>query len=162
MRLCLLRPSLSRATAAGGDMFKLDLNLKGIDQKLDKITKAAQGAVRPAAQSGAQLFYERAKAEAPVSAAGHWFHGTNKKYWFDAGSLRDSIYQVYAKGSSAEGKATYEVSFNHTKAPYGFMVLRGTSRAAANDFIGRAYDATYKAATHAASDRLTAEIKKAL
>ena len=37
-------------------MFKLDLNLKGIDQKLDKITKAAQGAVRPAAQSGAHLF----------------------------------------------------------------------------------------------------------
>ena len=42
------------------------------------------------------------------------------------------------------------------------MVLRGTSSAAANDFIGRAYDATYKAATQAASDRLTAEIKKAL
>ena len=143
-------------------MFKLDLNLNGIDQKLDKITKAAQGAVRPAAQSGAQLFYERAKAEAPVSAAGHWFRGTNKKYWFDAGSLRDSIYQVYAKGKSADGRAAYEVSFNHPKAPYGFMVLRGTSSAAANDFIGRAYDATYKAATQAASDRLTAEIKKAL
>ena len=118
--------------------------------------------MRPAAQSGAQLCYERAKAEAPVSAAGHWVRGTNNKYWFDAGSLKDSIYQVYSKGGSAEGKATYEVSFNHTKAPYGFMVLRGTSSAAANDFIGRAYDATYKAATQAASDRLTAEIKKAL
>lgn len=158
----ILRPSPIRVMADGGDMLKLDLNLKGIDQKLDKITKAAQGAVRPAAQSGAQLFYERAKAEAPVSAAGHWFHGTNKKYWFDAGSLKDSIYQVYSKGGSAEGRATYEVSFNHTKAPYGFMVLRGTSSAAANDFIGRAYDATYKAATQAASDRLTTEIKKAL
>ncbi len=158
----ILRPSPILVMADGGDMLKLDLNLKGIDQKLDKITKAAQGAVRPAAQSGAQLFYERAKAEAPVSAAGHWFHGMNKKYWFDAGSLKDSIYQVYSKGGSAEGRATYEVSFNHTKAPYGFMVLRGTSSAAANDFIGRAYDASYKAATQAASDRLTAEIKKAL
>ena len=159
-----LRQNLSPiwAAVAGGNMFKLDLNLKGIEKGLDKITVAAQGAVRPAAQAGAQLFYERAKAEAPVSAAGHWFHGTNKKYWFDAGSLKDSIYQVYSKGGSAEGKATYEVSFNHTKAPYGFMVLRGTSSAAANDFIGRAYDATYKAATQAASDRLTAEIKKAL
>ena len=165
MRLCLLSQSPIRATAAGGDMLKLDLNLKGIEKGLDKITVAAQGAVRPAAQAGAQIFYERVKEEAPVSKTAHMFHIEGRVYGpFSPGDLRDSIYQVFSKREFYHGetKAAYEISFNHGKAPYGFMVLRGTSRAAANDFIGRAYDATYKAATQAASDRLTAEIKKAL
>ena len=162
MRQRLRRLLLSLVAADGGDMLKLDLNLKGVEQRLNKITKAAQGAVRPAAQSGAQLFYEGVLTEVPVSATGHWFHGSHNKYWFDAGSLKDSIYQVYSKESSSDDKATYHVSFNHTKAPYGFMVLRGTSRAPANDFIGRAYDVTYKAATQAANQRLQLEIKKAL
>lgn len=154
--------SPTQAMVAGGDMLKLDLDLKGVTKKLDGITKAAQAAVRPAAQSGAQVFYDRVRAEVPVSSHGHWFHGSRQKYWFDAGSLRDSIYQVYAKGQSSEGVARYEISFNHTKAPYGFMVLRGTSSAAANDFIGRAYDAEQRAAMQVARNRLQAEIKKAL
>lgn len=144
-------------------MLSLNLDLKKVTQKLDGITKASKEAVRPAAQSGAQLFYERAKAEAPVSEKAHIFNIEGRKYGpFRPGTLRDSIYQAFSKSKSSDGKATYEVSFNHNKAPYGFMVLRGVPQVPANDFIGRAYDATYKAATQAASDRLTAEIKKAL
>ena len=158
-----LRQSLIQATVAGGDMLKLDLDLKKVTQKLDGITKASAEAVRPAAQAGAQVFYERAKAEAPVSKAAHNFHIGGRVYGpFSPGNLRDSIYQVYAKGKSAEGRAVYEVSFNHTKAPYGFAVLRGRSGVAANDFIGRAYDSELRAAVQVAQSRLQTEIKKAL
>lgn len=144
-------------------MLRLDLDLKGIDKRLDKITQAAQGAVRPAAQSGAQLFYERAKAEAPMSKAAHMFHIEGRVYGpFSPGNLRDSIYQAFSRSKSSDGKAAYEVSFNHSKAPYGFMVLRGVPQVPANDFIGRAYDSAQREATQAAADRLTAEIKKAL
>ena len=144
-------------------MLKLDLDLKKVAQKLDGITKASQEAVRPAAQAGAQLFYERARQEAPVSKAAHMFHIEGRVYGpFKPGALRDSVYQVYSKGNSTAAKATYHVSFNHSEAPYGFMVLRGTSQLPANDFIGRAYDSTHREATQAATARLNAEIKKAL
>lgn len=144
-------------------MLNMNLDLSKVTKKLDGITKASKEAVRPAAQSGAQLFYERAKAEAPVSKAAHMFHIGGRVYGpFSPGNLRDSIYQVYAKGKSADGRAVYEVSFNHTKAPYGFAVLRGRSGVAANDFIGRAYDSELRAAVQVAQARLQSEIKKAL
>lgn len=154
---------LNPLMAAGGDMLKIDLDLKKITQKLDGLAKASQEAVRPAAQAGAQVFYDRARAEAPISEKAHIFNIEGRKYGpFKPGNLRDSIYQVFSKKNSADGKATYHVSFNHTKAPYGFMVLRGVPQVPANDFIGRAYDATHKEAAQAASARLKSEIKKVL
>lgn len=143
-------------------MLKLDLDLRAVNQRLDGVTKAAKEAVRPAAQAGAQVLYEKTLQEVPMSTKGHWFHGSHKKYWFDAGSLKKSIYQVYSKSNSADGKAVYHISFNHTEAPYGFMVLRGTSRAPANDFIGRAFDASSTAATLVVKTRLEQGVKKAL
>lgn len=143
-------------------MLKLDLDLKKVTQRLDGLTKASKEAVRPAAQAGAQVLYERARAEAPVSKAPHNFHIEGRVYGpFKPGTLRDSIYQVYAKGRSNTSKATYEVSFNHDKAPYGFMVLRGTSQLPANDFIGRAYDIGATAAAVVVKTRLENSIKKA-
>lgn len=144
-------------------MLKLDFDTRGIDASLDKITKAANAGVRPAAQTGAQILYERARAEAPRSGAAHNFHIEGRVYGpFSPGTLRDSIYQVFSKSHSAYGKATYHISFNHTKAPYGFMVLRGTSRLPANDFIGRAYDSGMQEAAKSALERLKFEVKKVL
>lgn len=152
-----------RVMADGGDMLNVKLDLTKVTKKLDGITKTSKEAVRPAAQAGAQVFYERAKAEAPVSKAAHNFHIEGRVYGpYKPGTLRDSIYQVYAKSKSAEGRAVYEISFNHSEAPYGFMVLRGTSQLPANDFIGRAYDGELRAAVKVAQARLQAEIKKAL
>lgn len=158
----ILRPSPIRVMAGGGDMLKLDFDLKKVTQKLDGITKATQEAVRPAAQAGAQVLYERVRQEAPVSKAAHNFHIEGRVYGpFKPGSLRDSVYQVYAQGKSNKRKATYEVSFNHSEAPYGFMVLRGTSQLPANDFIGRAYDIASTAAAVVVKTRLENSIKKA-
>lgn len=144
-------------------MLKLDFDTRGIDASLDKITKAANAGVRPAAQAGAQVLYERARAEAPKSSAAHNFHIEGRVYGpFSPGTLRDSIYQVFSKSRSSYGQATYHISFNHTKAPYGYMVLRGTSRLPANDFIGRAYDSGMQEAAKSALERLKFEVKKVL
>lgn len=97
-------------------------------------------AVRPAAQAGAERLYYEAKMRAPVSEKGHWFTGrdyrvTGRRYYFAPGNLRDSIYQAYSKDNSGKTKATYHVSWNHLKAPYGFMVEYGTVKAAAHPFM---------------------------
>lgn len=144
-------------------MLNMNLDLSKVTKKLDGITKASKEAVRPAAQAGAQVLYERARQEAPVSERSHMFHIEGRVYGpYKPGTLRDSIYQVYAKSQSTDGKARYEISFNHSEAPYGFMVLRGTSKNAADDFIGRAYDIGAAAATAVVKTRLENSIKKAL
>jgi HK97 gp10 family phage protein len=122
--------------------FGVDLDAGAALAGLDAITAAAGAQVRPAAQSGADVLYREVLLRVPESKRGHWFHGTHQKYFFPAGTLRDSIYQVYSKDNSTEGKvATYHVSWNHQKAPYGFMVEHGTSRAPAHPFMRPSYDA---------------------
>jgi HK97 gp10 family phage protein len=122
---------------------KFEFDLKQLRAELDVQRQRIEAAARPAAQAGAKVIYEAARARVPVSQAGHWFYGTSYKttgqrYWFDAGSLRDSIYQVYSRDNSTPTKATYHVSWNRTKAPYAWMVEFGTSRAAAHPFLGPA------------------------
>ncbi|MGC3986254.1 MAG: HK97 gp10 family phage protein [Pseudorhodoferax sp.] len=108
--------------------------------------QALHDAVRPAAQAGAQELYIEARLRAPVSAEAHYFYGSAAKaapkgqkkalsYLFQPGNLRDSIYQVYSKTNSTAAKATYHVSWNASKAPYGHMVEFGTSRMPAHPFL---------------------------
>lgn len=94
-----------------------------LEEKREQLNKAT----RPAAQAAAQVLYNQVKANVPVSEKGHWFYGTSfrktgQRYWFDAGTLRDSIYQVFSQDNSTDTKATYHIAWNHKKAPYGFMV----------------------------------------
>lgn len=137
--------------------------LKQLADKLDKLTKAASDSVRPAAQAGAQVFYEQVRANAPVSKKAHKFYGTHGVYGpYQPGHLRDSIYQVYSKDNSGKDKATYHIAWNHKEAPYGFMVEFGTSNAPAHPFLRPAYAARVNDAMQAAKDRMLAEVKKAL
>lgn len=95
-------------------------------------------ATRPAAQAGAQVIYERARINVPVSEAAHKFYGTNAVYGpYSPGNLRDAIYQVFSKENSYKDVSTYHISWNKSDAPYGFMVELGTSKAPAHSFIGR-------------------------
>ena len=125
-------------------MLTFDAEMIGLDAAFDGIRAKAAEAIRPAAQAGAQVYYNAVKALTPVSGKGHWFHGASyktngTKYWFESGSLKNAIYQVYSKDSSNAAKAEYQVAWNHRKVPYGFMVTMGTSRGAkGNDFIGNA------------------------
>ncbi len=130
----------------------LDEVLAGLDAY---VAKVKTNVVYVGAQAAAEVFYREAKLRAPVSGGGHWFHGTSfkingTKYFFNAGTLRDSIYQVMSKDNSGEGKATYHVAWNHKKCPYGFMVEFGTSRAPAHPFLRPAYEAAKHEANVAA------------
>jgi len=129
-------------------------------QALSAKAKQMHAAARPAAQAGAQIIYAAAKANVPVSKGAHWFNGTHSKYQFNAGTLRDSIYQVYSKDKSREGLATYHVAWNHKKCPYGFMVEFGTSRAPAHPFLGPAISEGRAAAVQAMQARFLAEMSK--
>jgi hypothetical protein len=82
--------------------------LAGLDEKVEK----AKQAVRPAAQAGAQVYYNEVTLN--VSRIGKV-----------TGNLAASIYQVYSKDNSTPTKATYHISWNAKKAPHGHLVEFG-------------------------------------
>lgn len=153
-------------------MINFNFDFSKLDRGLDRITAAAEGGVRPAAQAGAQVFYEEMKQRAPEGTeAEHYFYGQaakkaakgNKRalaYLFTRGNLKKSIYQYFNKRLSTDGKAIYSITWNRRTAPYGKMVEQGTSRAAAKPFQRPAYDAVRARAVRAVKSRMREEIKK--
>lgn len=128
-------------------------------------------ASRAAAQAGAQVFYEEARARAPVSERTHLFYGDaatkaprgrKKEYAYEVrpGTLRRSIYQYYNKRLSHSGNAVYSIGWRHRQAPYGYMVEFGTSRAPAHPFLRPAFDAAYPRAISAVQSVLAAEVRE--
>ena len=118
---------------------RISMNMTRFKEQLRATGEVLNQATRPAAQAGAQVIYDRAKTLVPVSKAAHMFYGTHAVYGpYSPGSLRDAIYQVFSKDNSFRDVSTYHVSWNKDKAPYGFMVELGTSRAPAHSFIARA------------------------
>ena len=131
-------------------MLTFDINLKALEADLDRLQDKSQKAARLAARVGSETFYQAVKSTVPVSTHGHWFQGTSAKkavgaeakraasYWFESGSLKAAVYQVYAK-ESTPNHPMYQIAWNHRKVPYGFMVTYGTKRPTkANKFISRA------------------------
>lgn len=150
-----------------GGAFRIDFDTSKLNAGLDRITKAAEEAVKPAAHAGAEVLYFEARLRCPVSAEAHYFYGKNSKktgvrYYFEPGNLRNAIYRVYSKDNSGKSRATYHISWNHTKAPYGFMVERGTSRAPAHPFIRPSYDAQRQFALEVARAELVDRMKAAV
>jgi HK97 gp10 family phage protein len=143
-------------------MFAVEVDLSDVNVALDGITEAAQSHVREAAQAGAEHLYFEARLRAPASESEHWFHGTNKRYLFQPGTLRNSIYQVFSKDNSGQGFATYHVAWNHRKCPYGFMVEFGTSRAPAHPFLRPAYAAAGEFAREIVQGVLVGKIRESL
>lgn len=143
-------------------MMDVRLDFANISVSLDSFAeKVNKSVTRVGAQAAAQVFHDQAKANVKPSGKGHWFHGTSfkktgQKYWFESGTLRDSIYQKFSKDNSRPGFATYHVAWNHKKCPYGFMVEFGTSRAAAHPFLRPAYEASKQQAYAQAVDKMRA------
>ena len=140
-------------------MISIAFDFSKIAAKLDNITKAAEQGVRPAAQAGAQVFYEEVKQRVPVSAKAHSTKG--KKQTFTPGTLRKAIYQAFADRESGDGKASYRISWNKSHAFYGRFVEFGTSRMAAKPFLRPAYDAARAKALQAVQERMAVEVRKA-
>lgn len=117
---------------------KLDGNL---DLDLTKFEKVVREKVLfSGAATMAKVLYEEAHARVPVSAEAHYFHGrSGQKYLFNPGNLKKSIYWVHSKDRTTDDRKTYQVSWNHTKAPYGYMVEFGTVNAAAHPFLRPAF-----------------------
>ena len=137
------------------------MNVTAFKEQLRAEVDKLHAATRPAAQAGAQIIYERARLEAPVSADRHFFYIRGKKYGpYAPGTLRDSIYQVFSKDNSYKDVSTYHISFNKTEAPYGFIVHNGTSRTAAHPFIAKAVIETRAQVREAIKARYIAEVKK--
>lgn len=140
-------------------MISIAFDFSKIAAKLDNITKAAKEGARPAAQAGAQVFYEEVKQRVPVSAKAHSTKG--KKQTFTPGTLRKAIYQAFADKESGDGKASYRISWNKSHAFYGRFVEFGTSRMAAKPFLRPAYDAARAKALQAVQERMAEEVNKA-
>lgn len=140
---------------------KFQFDTAKLAQALDATKERLRAAARPAAQAGAQVIYDAARLNAPISDESHFFYIRGKKYGpFAPGTLRDSIYQVFSKSESSDTKATYQVSWNYLKAPYAFMVELGTSRAPARSFLGKALREKKTAALRAIKDTYIAEVGK--
>ncbi len=137
------------------------MNVAAFKEQLRAELDKLHAATRPAAQAGAQIIYERARLEAPVSADSHYFYIRGKKYGpYAPGTLRDSIYQVFSKDNSYKDVSTYHISFNKSEAPYGFIVHNGTSRTAAHPFIAKAVVETRSQVRQAIKARYLEEVNK--
>ena len=118
-------------------------------------------ATRPAAQAGVQVIYDRARLNAPVSAASHYFYIRGKKYGpYAPGNLRDSIYQVFSKDKSFKDVSTYQVSWNKDKAPYGYVAEFGNSKEPSKSFIARSVIETRAEVREAIKARYIEEVNK--
>jgi hypothetical protein len=113
-------------------VINITFDQSGLNAELDRISKAARDQTRPAAQAGAQVFYDEMKARAPESDAPHFFYGsaskraaTRKIYRFEPGALKAAIYQVFSRSESTDERSVYHIAWNHRKVPYGFMYEYG-------------------------------------
>lgn len=83
-----------------------------LDAIVDDWEDNIEGAVRPAAQAAAQVFYDEVKRN--VAALGRV-----------TGNLDSAIYQKFSEGNSSELVKTYHISWNHKRAPHGWLVENG-------------------------------------
>lgn len=134
-------------------MISISINRGALEKAILDLNGKIDESVGPAAKVGSQIFYDQVKenfrANVQFSRKAHWFYGlaskaaaTNKKayaYLFNPGTLYDSIYQVYSRDNSSDKRAVFHIAWNHQKAPYGFMVEFGTSRAPAHPFLNPAW-----------------------
>lgn len=140
---------------------KIKMDVAKFREELKATADMLNKATRPAAQAGAQIIYDRARQLAPVSKAPHMFRIKGRTYGpFSPGNLRDSIYQVFSKDNSFKDVSTFHVSWNADKAPYGYAVERGTSRAAAQSFIRAAIAETRSQVRAAIKQRYLDEVSK--
>lgn len=136
------------------------MNVTAFKEQLRAEVDKLHAATRPAAQAGVQIIYDRARINAPVSDASHFFHIRGKKYGpYAPGNLRDSIYQVFSKTNSYKDVSTYHISWNADKAPYGAMVEFGTSKSPARSFIGKAVTETRTQVRQAIKERYLQEVR---
>ncbi len=102
-------------------MLSVEWDPSSLDAELDELLDASSSAVRPAAQAGAQVYYDEMRRRVPVSSEVRQYKGKT----YQPGTLKASIYQKYSTDHSSAATATYHVSWNHRKAPHGHLLENG-------------------------------------
>lgn len=92
--------------------FSISLDTAKLNGIFDQLGDDIEEAVRPAAQAAAEVLYQAVKQN--VAALG-------KK----TGNLERSIYQAYSADKSNGNRASYDISWNHRKAPHGHLIEFG-------------------------------------
>lgn len=92
--------------------FNLSIDMSAFESEMEQLAERAYKAVRPAAQAGAQVLYDRAKSN--VAALGR-----------KTGNLDRSIYQAFSESNSNESKSVYHISWNYIEAPHGHLLEFG-------------------------------------
>lgn len=160
----------------GANTVTVKTNLQEFNKLLDKFGENMSGYARPVAQAGAQVLYDRVRANVKDFVKPHWFYGENDVYGvgpngevakrgpgvqkINPGNLRKAIYQSFSEDNSGKGYASYHVSYNYKKAPYAHMVEFGTSHSAPAHFVTNAINAQEQA-VEAMKDKLLSQFQKA-
>jgi len=152
-------------------MFRVNYDIADANDALDEILEAIKAAVRPAAQAGAQVFYDEVRVRVPVSQSVRTVKGKT----YQPGALKGAIYQVYSADNSTPDRATYHVSWNARKAPHGHLVEYGHWTKSigkygplqphfvpAYPFVRPAYDAKKDEALQAAKAEMLARVAPAV
>lgn len=138
--------------------FAITVDTRAFEALMKDVIDANRDAAQPSALAGAKVLHTSTVELTPQSQKGHWFsgynyrthvnakgkvvQGTGKRYWFNPGNLRKSIYMVLSKDNTGQGYATYHISWNYGKAPYAYMVHNGhvARRSRKGDQGGRSND----------------------
>ncbi len=143
---------------------RISVDLNRVQQLVDSLVTVTESSARPAAQAGAQILYDEARRRAPVYRGGRHYRQVRggRGYWVTPGQLRNAIYQVFSVDNSGGGRATYHISWNHSKAPHGHWMEYGNARHPARPFIRPAFDSKAQQATAAVENRLLAELDRVI
>jgi hypothetical protein len=154
------------------DAFTMSFDAGPLIAELAQFGVDARALIRPAAQAGAQVFYDEVLRRVPVAAKPHKRKGERV---IEPGALKRSIYQAYSTDHSNDRQATYHISWNARKAPHGHLIENGhwtkvqgehgplkPKWVAAHPFIRSTYDAMSATAVKASSNLLDDGLARAL
>lgn len=154
------------------EAFAMKFDANALIAELDQLGVDARELLRPAAQAGAQVFYDEVLRRVPVAKEPHRRKGGRI---VQPGALKKSIYQAYSTDHSSDVLATYHVSWNARKAPHGHLIENGHWTKAvgkhgplkprwvpAHPFIRSSYDAVNGRAENASSAVLDKGLAQAL
>ena len=155
-------------------MLSIKCDLSPALEQLHGIQERVGEALRPAVFQAARMVYLEAQERAPISEQGHWFYSRRKrdgtvgrKYWFESGSLKKSIYIKHADDVSVPGeRETYVISWRKRSSqlgyvPYAHMVEYGTVHIPPAPFVRPAYDAKRAQAEQLIIDAIRKAVKNA-
>lgn len=129
---------------------EIDADFSDAIARFDSLPEAVGEKLRWAAFKGVELLREEIKVQAPRHHKRHYFYskgsrnadGSKRRYDFEPGDLRRSVFAFYDKSESVDGRrAVYQVGWraregNNSRyggdslkaVPYGYMVHNGVKR----------------------------------